>query len=41
LEDAGPKIRVVSVAPMLADAIQRIHANSSVSELFGGYSRPT
>jgi ribose-phosphate pyrophosphokinase len=41
LEDAGPKIRVVSVAPMLANAIQRIHANSSVSELFGGYSRPT
>ena len=30
------KVVVLSVAPLLADAIQRIHAESSVSELFSG-----
>jgi ribose-phosphate pyrophosphokinase len=29
-----PKIRVVSVADLLADAIRRIHENRSVSALF-------
>jgi ribose-phosphate pyrophosphokinase len=30
----NPKIKVVSVAPLLADAIQRIHNEESVSSLF-------
>ena len=32
------KIRVISVAPLLADAIRRIHDDSSVSELFQHYA---
>jgi len=31
---APPKIRTVSLAPMLAEAIRRIHTNESVSSLF-------
>lgn len=34
LQDAGGKIVSVSVAGLLADAIQRIHSESSVSEIF-------
>ena len=30
-----PKLEVVSIAPLIAEAIGRIHSNSSVSELFG------
>lgn len=33
-ERQSPKIRVVSLAPMLADVIRRIHLNQSVSEMF-------
>lgn len=32
------KIQVISVAPLLADAIRRIHEDSSVSELFQHYA---
>ena len=32
------KIKVISVAPLLADAIQRIHEDNSVSELFSHYA---
>ncbi|HLH81178.1 MAG TPA: ribose-phosphate pyrophosphokinase [Chthonomonas sp.] len=32
-----PKIKVLSVAPLIADAIRRIHEDSSVSELFINY----
>ncbi len=34
-----PKIKVLSVAPLLADAILRIHEDTSVSELFRHYAR--
>jgi ribose-phosphate pyrophosphokinase len=30
----GPKVRVVSVAPLFAEAIRRIHARESISVLF-------
>ncbi|HZO89061.1 MAG TPA: ribose-phosphate pyrophosphokinase [Chthonomonadaceae bacterium] len=33
-----PKIKVLSVAPLLADAILRIHEDNSVSELFSHYA---
>ncbi len=32
--DAPPKVRVLSAAPLLAEAIRRIHSNESVSALF-------
>ena len=34
----SPKIKVLSVAPLLADAILRIHDDNSVSELFQHYA---
>jgi ribose-phosphate pyrophosphokinase len=34
-ENMGPLIKVLSVAPLLAEAIIRVHENRSVSELFG------
>ena len=34
----SPKIKVLSVAPLLADAIQRIHEDNSISELFSHYA---
>lgn len=34
----SPKIKVISVAPLLADAILRIHEDNSVSELFRHYA---
>ena len=33
-----PRIKVISVAPLLADAIRRIHEDDSVSELFRHYA---
>ena len=36
-EKQSPKIKVLSVAPLLADAIMRIHEDNSVSELFRHY----
>jgi len=32
-----PKIRVISLAPVLAEAIKRVHAHQSVSTLFDRY----
>lgn len=37
-EKMNPKIEIISVAPLLADAIRRIHDDRSVSELFDLYS---
>lgn len=34
----SPKIKVLSVAPLLADAIRRIHEDDSVSEMFSHYA---
>jgi ribose-phosphate pyrophosphokinase len=34
-DDGGPGVRVISVAPALAEAIRRIHEGESVSALFG------
>lgn len=34
--DSSPKIHVVSIAPLLADAIRAVYEERSVSELFGG-----
>jgi phosphoribosylpyrophosphate synthetase len=30
----GPKVEVVSLAPLLAEAISRIHSGSSITTLF-------
>jgi ribose-phosphate pyrophosphokinase len=37
-QKTSPKIKVLSVAPMLADAILRIHQDNSVSEMFSHYT---
>lgn len=34
-QDRLPNLKVITVAPMLADAIRRIHGNESVSAMFG------
>jgi len=39
--DYGPKIKVLSIAQILADAIKRITANRSVSELFAKDDEPS
>jgi ribose-phosphate pyrophosphokinase len=31
---AGPKVQVVSIAPLLAEAISRIHGGQSITSLF-------
>lgn len=36
-EKMVPKLKILPSAPLLADAIRRIHCNESVSELFGDY----
>ena len=33
-ENQGPPLTILSVAPLLAEAIVRVHENRSVSELF-------
>jgi len=33
--DGLPKLKVISVAPLLGEAIRRIHTGQSVGELFG------
>ena len=33
-ENSSPKIRIVSLAPLIAEVIKRIHLNESVSEVF-------
>jgi ribose-phosphate pyrophosphokinase len=37
---ASPHIKVLSVAPMLGEAIKRIHRNESVSSLFNSFDGP-
>jgi ribose-phosphate pyrophosphokinase len=37
--DRLPNLKVISVAPLLADAIRRIHGNESISDLFREESR--
>jgi ribose-phosphate pyrophosphokinase len=36
-EKCGPNMRVLSIAPVLADAVRRVHGNISVSHLYDRY----
>jgi ribose-phosphate pyrophosphokinase len=39
-EPLGPRVEVVSVAPLFAEAIRRIHGRESISSLFTGNAEP-
>jgi ribose-phosphate pyrophosphokinase len=38
-EDTSPKLKVLSVAPLIASALRAVFEDSSVSEIFGGHNQ--